>query len=147
MQVGKPVRVEIPGLHKSLEATITRTSQKVSTATRTMDAEVDIANDDLSLIPGMYASVRVDVDTRTNALLVPIEALSRSRNPTVYAISADGLIEERKVKLGIEAPDQVEALEGVRDGDLVMIGNRSQVRPGQKVTAKLLVPETTSNTH
>ena len=62
IHIGKPVKVEIPGLHKNIEAKITRTSQKVSTATRTMDAEIDLANDDLSLIPGMYAAVRVEVE-------------------------------------------------------------------------------------
>jgi RND family efflux transporter MFP subunit len=142
---GDPVRVEIPGLKKTLDAKITRTAQKVSTTTRTMDAEVDLANDDYSLIPGMYAAVHLNIDTRNNALVVPIEALSRGKNPSVYAIKPDGTIEERKVKLGIEAPDKVEVLEGLSQGEMVMIGSRSQVKPGQKVTAKLIERETLSS--
>ena len=135
---GKTVQVEIPGSHKKLAAKITRTTQKVNTSTRTMNAEVDIANDDYTLIPGMYATVRLEADTKPNALALPVEALSRAKNPTVYVINRDGVIEERKVKLGIEAPEKVEALEGVNEGDLVMIGSRTQVKPGQKVLAKIL---------
>jgi RND family efflux transporter MFP subunit len=143
---GKPVRVEIPGMHKEINATITRTSQKVSTSTRTMDAEVDLDNDDYSLIPGMYAAVRVDVDTRTNALVIPIEAVSRGKSAaTVYAIDSNGVIEERKVTLGIESPDKVEAINGVKEGDLVMIGSRTQVKPGQRVAAKIVEPSMAIN--
>ena len=69
---------------------------------------------------------------------MPIEALSRTKNPTVYLINSNNIVEERKVKIGIEMPDKVEALDGVHEGDLVMIGNRSQVKPGQKVVAKLI---------
>jgi RND family efflux transporter MFP subunit len=141
-QVGRPVRVEIPGLHKVIEAKITRTSQKVNTSTRTMNAEVDVPNDDFSLIPGMYASVRMDVDARPDSLVIPVEALSRAKNPTVYLIDGDGVIEERQVKLGIETPEKVEALEGVAEGNLVMVGNRALVKPGQKVVAKLIEPKT-----
>jgi multidrug efflux pump subunit AcrA (membrane-fusion protein) len=130
--------VEIPGLHKKMEAKITRTSQKVTTTTRTMDAEVDLTNNDLSLIPGMYAAVRVDVDERPAAIVVPIEAVSRTKNPTVYLINSNSIVEQRKLKIGIETPDKVEALDGVHEGDLVMIGDRSQVKPGQKVVAKIV---------
>lgn len=147
VQTGDPVRIDIPGIHKTLEAKITRTSQKVSTATRTMDAEIDIPNEDYSLIPGIYASVRVDVDTRTNALVIPVEALSRSKTASVYVINNDGIVEERKIKLGIETPDKVEALEGVKEGEMVMIGSRSQVKPGQKVVAKLIDRNTTLTAH
>jgi RND family efflux transporter MFP subunit len=147
MRKGKPVIVEILGSHKKLDAKIMRTSQKVSTTTRTMDAEVDIPNEDYSMIPGMYASVRVEVDTKTNALVIPIEALSRTRNPTVYVIQPDGTIAERKVKLGLETPEKVEALEGVNEGEMVMIGSRSQVKPGQKVTPKIIERQTAANLH
>jgi len=40
------------------------------------------------------------------------------------------------VELGIETPTKYEVLSGVREGELVMIGNRAQVHVGQKVTTK-----------
>jgi RND family efflux transporter MFP subunit len=141
---GKPVKVEIPGLHKVIEAKIARTSQKVTMATRTMDAEVDVPNDDLSLIPGMYAAVRVEVDERPDAVALPLIALSRTKIPTIYVITPENVIEERRVKLGIESPDKVEVLDGVKEGELVMIGSRSQVKPGQTVTPKMVEIKTAS---
>lgn len=144
VRTGAAVRIEIPALKKSLISQVTRTSQRVTTSTRTMDAEVDVPNDDGRLIPGMYAAVRLDVDTRTNALVVPIQALSRGRGASVLVIRPDGTLEERKLVLGVEGPDTVEVLQGVTEGELVMVGNRSQVHPGEKVTPKLLSLETST---
>ena len=48
-----------------------------------------------------------------------------------------GAIEERAIKVGIETPAQVEVLSGVARDELVIVGNRSQLRAGQKVETKL----------
>jgi hypothetical protein len=38
----------------------------------------------------------------------------------------------------LETPGKYEVVDGLKEGDLVMIGSRSQVKPGQKVEAKLI---------
>ena len=40
--------------------------------------------------------------------------------------------------LGLETPSSYEVLNGLKEGDLVLIGSRSQVKPGQKVEPKLI---------
>ena len=40
--------------------------------------------------------------------------------------------------LGLETPTNYEVLAGLKEGDLVLIGSRSQVKPGQKVEPKLI---------
>jgi hypothetical protein len=42
------------------------------------------------------------------------------------------------VTLGLETPTSYEVLAGLKEGDLVLIGSRSQVKPGQKVEPKLI---------
>jgi hypothetical protein len=46
------------------------------------------------------------------------------------------------VKLGVEMPDKYEVVDGLKEGELVMIGNRSQAHPGQKVEPKLIAQPT-----
>jgi hypothetical protein len=41
------------------------------------------------------------------------------------------------VTLGLETPTSYEVLAGLKEGDLVLIGSRSQVKPGQKVEPRL----------
>ena len=48
----------------------------------------------------------------------------------------EGVIEERVLKLGIETPTRYEVLSGVTEGELVMVGSRSQVRVGQQVSTR-----------
>jgi RND family efflux transporter MFP subunit len=133
VNVGDSVEIRIPSLEKSFAGTIARSSRKVETATRTMKVEVDVPNPDLKLIPGMYASVLLHLDRRPNALVVPVQGVSRAKDSSAFVVDQEGRVEERPVTLGLETPGKIEVLSGLREGDLVMIGSRTQVKPGQIV--------------
>jgi RND family efflux transporter MFP subunit len=136
IKVGDSVDIDLGDREKRRSATIARFNQRISTDTRTMLAETDLPNANLELIPGMYLTVILKIDRRPQALTVPVEAVAGPKQPTVYVINAEQKIEERGVQLGIETPTKYEVLAGLREGELVMIGNRAQVRVGQKVTSK-----------
>jgi len=135
---GDPVTVHVTALERPFEGSIARTAEKVDTATRTMKVEVDVPNPDLKLIPGMYASVALRLDHRDKALAIPVEAISRQKACTVFVVNADNTLEERTVSLGLETPRKCEVLTGLRENELVMIGSRTQVKPGQRVGPKLI---------
>jgi RND family efflux transporter MFP subunit len=138
IQVGQPVQVHIQSIDKTFSGTVSRFSRKVDTATRTMDVEVDVPNPDLTLVPGMYASVSVELDRHNQALAVPVTAVSRKETATVYVVDQQNEIQERIVTLGLETPTRVEVLRGLKEGELVMVGSRTQVQPGQRVEPKLV---------
>ncbi len=138
IELGEPVEIRLANSGALLRAKVSRFSRRVEMSTRTMETEVQVPNPDLKLIPGMYATVSLRVHKRTGALAIPIEAVADSANPTVYVIGRDGTIAERSVRLGIETPASFEVLEGVNEGDLVVIGSRSGVHPGQEVRAKIV---------
>jgi multidrug efflux pump subunit AcrA (membrane-fusion protein) len=105
-----------------------------------MTTEIEVANPDLKLVPGMYASVSIPVECRPLALVVPIEAVPPGETSSVYVINSNGEIEDRPVKLGIQTPTKFEVLSGLKEGELVLTGSRSLFKPGQKVVPKLLDP-------
>src|SRR6185295_4577672 len=120
---GDLVEVSIPGLSRKVEAKVSRSSQKVDFSTRTMETEVDIENPEYSLIPGMYAAVRVKVERKNQAIVAPIATIARKGDSaTVYLIRKDGIIEERSVKLGLESPFKIEILSGLTEGDMLLMG-------------------------
>jgi len=133
---GDPIEIRVSSLEKSFTGKIARSTRKVETATRTMEVEVDVENPDLNLIPGMYASAVLRLDHREKALTVPIEAVSRKKSATVFLVDKESKIEERPITLGLETPYKFEVLAGLTENDSVMLGSRSQVKPGQKVEAK-----------
>ena len=142
VELGDPVQIQVASLDRAFSGKIARSTRKIETATRTMEVEVDVPNTDLKLIPGMYASVILRVDHRDQALAVPVEAVSRKKTCTVFVVGNDQRMEERVVRLGLETPQQVEVTSGVKENELVMIGSRTQVHPGQRVEPKLIEAET-----
>ena len=139
IHVGDHVEVRVESLgNKIFTGVISRNTDKVDDETRTMRTEIEVENPNLELVPGMYAEAILKVQKRTLALSVPIEAVSFEKQPTVYVINEAQEIEQRPVTLGLETPDKCEVLAGLKEGDMVMIGGRSKVTPGQKVEPKLI---------
>jgi RND family efflux transporter MFP subunit len=140
VKLGDSVTVRVDSLNnKTFTGQISRFTHEVDDNTRTMITEIEVPNPNLELVPGMYASVVLKVEKHLQALAVPTEAVSGAKTHTVYVVNRDNQIEEREVKLGLETPDKYEVLDGLKAGDLVVIGSRAQFQPGQKVEPKLLV--------
>jgi RND family efflux transporter MFP subunit len=136
---GERVKVQVESLgNKTFMGTITRSTLKVDDDTRTMTAELEVTNPNLELVPGMYAEVLFKAEQRRQALAIPIEAIPPGQPDTVLLVNAKNQIEERHVKLGWETPDHYEVLSGLKKGELVLIGNHSDFKPGEKVVPKLL---------
>jgi RND family efflux transporter MFP subunit len=135
------VQVESLGM-RSFEGKIKRFSERVEAATREMRTEVEVPNPTLEIVPGMYGFVVLKLQKRPQVLSVPTQAVSGEEKSTVYVVNAKHELEERAVTLGLETPDRREVMSGLREGDLVMMGSRYRVQPGQKVTPKLTDPLT-----
>jgi RND family efflux transporter MFP subunit len=139
MHVGDSVEVRVESVGgKNFQGAITRMTEKVSEATRTMITEIEVPNPNLELVPGMYAAVDLKVQNRPRVLSIPIEAVPAGQQSSVYLVNDKDEIEERPVTLGLETPTRFEVTAGLKEGDLVMIGRRSKVKPGQKVEPKLI---------
>jgi RND family efflux transporter MFP subunit len=138
---GDPVEVRVESIGgKSFTGTITRCTQKVNEETRTMTAEIEVPNPGLELVPGMYAEVLLKVQRRPQSLAVPIEAVPPGQTSSVYVINKENEIEERPVKLGLDTPTKCEVKEGLKEGELVLVGSRARFHPGQRVEAKIISP-------
>jgi len=137
IRVGDPVDVKVESLDgKTFTGKISRFTDRVDETTRTMIAELEVPNPKLELIPGMYATVVLKADQRPHAVAIPTEAINAGKS-TVLIVNAKNEVEERTISLGLETPTKYEVLSGVNEGDLVLIGNTSQLKPGEKVEPKL----------
>jgi membrane fusion protein (multidrug efflux system) len=135
IQTGLPVRVMIEELpNAKFEGTITRFSHALDDATRTMLAEIELPNPDKLLRPGMYANIRIVVETKPNALLVPSEALivEKTRN-SVFTV-ADQKAKRIVVKTGFNDSGSVEILEGIKEGDPIILAGKQMLVDGQPIT-------------
>ena len=137
VHVGQAISYRIGALHEDKQGVISRFTQRVDNATRTMEVQIDVPNPDGRITPGMYASVTMEVERHDQVLTLPHEAVRRrSQSVLVYAVGADHRIEERQITIGLESPTRLEIRSGVAAGDQVVFGNLEKVKPGQLVEPK-----------
>ncbi len=139
VHVGDPVQVHVESLgNRTFSGTISRFTYDITDDTRTMITEIEVPNPSLEIIPGMYCTADLTVEDHKNALAIPAEAVVAGETPTVYVVNKDDQIEERPVQLGLETPNKYEVLSGLQEGDLVLIGNHSEIQSGEKVQPKIV---------
>jgi RND family efflux transporter MFP subunit len=137
IKVGDPAQVSVPALGRTYSGTVARFSVDVKEDTRTMHTEVDILNTDRKLLPGLYAEATLSLDRKNNAIAVPVQALSQTGDQaTVDVVSPSGVIEVRNINLGIQTPKEAEVLAGLKEGELVVVSDRSSLKAGQQVHQK-----------
>ena len=138
IRTGRSVAVNVPALNQTFEGRVARFTGKIDPATRTMETEVDVANPRALLKPGMYAAADLELDQRPNAVTVPVQAVLRKEGKaTVLLVNAQHKLETREIAAGLETPQSIEVVSGLREGELVVIGNQSQLKPGLTVEAKI----------
>lgn len=138
IHLGTTVTVHVGALGRDFEGKVARFSDAVSQETRTMHTEVDVRNKDGSIVQGMYAEVVLNLTKNTNALVVPIQAVTRNGpKATVLVVNSQDRIEQREVQLGTEGTNNVQVISGLSANDKVVIGSPSEFQPGQQVAPRM----------
>ena len=86
---------------------------------RTVEIEAVITDrGDSNLLPGYSADVEVLLNTRSDVLRVPTQVILEGKRALVLA---DGRLEEREVRRGLSNWEYTEILDGLREGELVVL--------------------------
>jgi RND family efflux transporter MFP subunit len=145
IHLGDPVKVRVEALHSEIAGKVSRFADSLDIETRTMQTQIDFDNRNGRLMPGMYAETRLVLAERPNTLSLPLEAVTQSgTTATVLLVTPESTVVERKITLGLEGHSRVEVLSGLREGDRVVVGNRSRFRDGEKVEPKEVAPNATA---
>jgi RND family efflux transporter MFP subunit len=141
IRIGDPVEVRVPSLDKVLQGKVARFSSELNGSTRTMHTEVNVPNPGGQLVPGLYAEAVVMLNRKSDALVVPVQALNRDNDKaSVFVVGPDNRIESRPVTLGLETPNYAEVASGVRAGEQVVVSDRGALKAGQIVQPKVSEP-------
>jgi RND family efflux transporter MFP subunit len=145
IHLGTPVDLDVQALHKTFTGKVARFSERLDSDTRTMRVEVDVENSTLELVPGMYATASIVLDSASDAVIVPVEALDHSdAKPEVFVVGPNQKVEVRTVTTGLETSDRVQIKNGIASGDLVVTGNRAQLKPGLLVAPRVMEAASTA---
>ncbi len=123
---------ELPG--RKFDGIVTRTSNALDPATRTLLTEVQVHNADGALMPGMFAQVDLTVPRKFPPLLIPGDTLVvRSDGPQVAVVNPDGIVHFARIQLGRDYGDRLEVISGLVEGQRLAVNPSDEVREGAKV--------------
>jgi RND family efflux transporter MFP subunit len=142
--VGRPVSVRVTTINKTFEGKIARISDQIDTDTRTMHTEVNVPNPDYVLVPGMYATVEIPLQTAQGVLAVPLQTVQASGegHGSLLVVDSDNKIQKRDVTTGLESATSVQILSGVNENEYVVVGEQSAYKAGESVTPQVVKPAT-----
>ncbi|MDP3718610.1 MAG: efflux RND transporter periplasmic adaptor subunit [Acidobacteriota bacterium] len=108
---------------------IARVAPVLDPATRTATMEIEIANGDRRLKPGMYARVSLVVEERKGTLVAPKNAVIDFENRRgVWVPNEDNRAKFVAVQVGIEDPERIEIVGGLKEGDQIVTTGATAVR-------------------
>ena len=107
---------------KVFEGAVTYIYPTLQSDTRTVQVRLELPNPGQLLKPGMFADVQLAVESRNDTVTVPLSAVIDSGTRRIVFVQIkEGRFEPREVRLGARSNDDVEILEGVNEGEDVVV--------------------------
>jgi membrane fusion protein (multidrug efflux system) len=107
----------------------------VDRATGSTALRAEFPNPNRALLPGQFVRVRIDAGERPNSILIPQRAVILAADGAhVMVIGADGVVEQRSIRVGPLYQGSWAVLSGLKAGERVVVDGLQKIRPGQKVT-------------
>ena len=105
----------------------------LNTVTRTSSVEIEIQNKDNRLKSGFFANIILSVKNVTDALLVPKEALLSKEGKNIAFVVNGGVSHLRRVETGLRDDRNIQVLNGLKEGEEVIITGIHDLEDGLKV--------------
>ncbi|MDQ7086703.1 MAG: efflux RND transporter periplasmic adaptor subunit [Acidobacteriota bacterium] len=122
VRVGLPARVRHHGWpDHTFPGHVLRLAPTLDPKTRSLRVEVEVANPDLVLRPGMFVEATLIAETREGVTVVPREAVTERSGRKVVFVLRGQRVAEREVRLGLGDDDVVEVLSGVEPGEKIVV--------------------------
>jgi len=123
---------EIPG--RVFTGRIARSAVALQSASRSMLTEVDVANPDGTLRPGLFVNVAFSIPRQAPAVVVPDEALVFNANGLqVATVGPDSTVRFRKVNIYRDFGTSAELRDGLDGGETLVLSPPTELTDGSKV--------------
>ncbi len=136
-----PVSVRVSGLDDPVAGRVRLISPEITASSRLGSVKIALDRNP-SIRPGNFARAVVEL-TRREGVNVPLSAVVYHGTSALVQVVKDGVIESRKVELGIRSDRAVEVLQGLGEGEDVVARAGTFVANGDRVTPVRVTDEAT----
>lgn len=134
---GAKLAFQVPAYpERTYSGTLARIAHALDKGTRTMAVELDVANRDGTLAPGMYPSVKWPIRRSRPALFVPKTSVVTTTERTFVVRNQNGRAEWVDVRKGAAEGDLIEVLGDLKAGDMVVRVATDEIREGSAVQSR-----------
>jgi HlyD family secretion protein len=136
LRIGNPAKLQVPGLEEPIEGKVTLVSPALDPGSTTLEVWVEARKPNLALRPGITVQVAISAKTVKDAIVVPSAAVFK--NPEgggdyVLLAGTDDKAHLKTVHVGVRAPDAVQIVSGINEGDPVITTGGYAVPDGTKM--------------
>ena len=115
----------------------------IDQATGTAAVRAEFPNPERILLPGQFVRARIEVGIRPHSFLIPTRAVQLTpTGSSVLVVGADDTVAARPIKLGTQQRDQWVVLDGLKDGDRVIVDGIQKAQPGARVRVAMATEQT-----
>ncbi len=139
VEEGVQARIKVDAFpFEAFDGQVARIAPVLDPATRTAEIEIEVPNPDFRLKPGMYARVDLVVGNKSQALVVPREAIVlRTTARGVFRVDTGGggspTAQFVALVTGLEDEQYVEVIDGVAEGDQVVTTGAAGLQHGDPI--------------
>lgn len=133
VKLGAGIKFTAAGSSVTYVGEVSAIEPRIDVATRTILLRAFCRNPDLSLIPGLFARIEFPVNQSTEAILVPSLAVVAGLDERHVFVARDGKAARVKVRIGARTDTQVQIVEGLVAGDVLLTSGVQQLRAGLPV--------------
>jgi len=134
LRKGEKVRVSVDAYpEENFLGRVVKVAPAVDPGSRKLKVELEIENKDHRLKPGMFADVEIIYNEHSNVLVVPRISVLEKEGRTILFTVEDGRAKLREVKTGVSDGEKVEIIEGLSEGEGVIVEGNYGLTDGAKV--------------
>lgn len=136
VKVGQKAQIIIPALPQhTITAEATYVSYVVETSTRTAKVRFESDNTDFLLKPGMYTRVDIDIPLGPSLAVKDEAVIDTGKRKIVFVAKGNGHFEPRDVRLGYKANSYYQVLDGLEEGEDVVLSSQFLLDSESRITA------------
>lgn len=107
---------------------------QVDELTGTFSVRAEMTNPDRTLLPGQFTKVKLLLDVRENANVVPLKSVDIEKGGAyIYVLRTDATVERRFIEIGPEINNNVVVERGLSAGEFIVTEGHHKLNPGDRV--------------
>jgi len=131
---GQKVSLEIDAFpEEKFQGEVVSKGVAVDQISKTLEVKIEILQPVVDIPVGVFARGNVHVKTNQGALIIPSSALTRKKDGIYVYVIEEEIARQKEVVLGIIQDERVEILEGLSEGEEIVVLGNQELEVGEKV--------------